>query len=228
MRPDAQNAMRTALALGPDYCPPDLFVGSVASIVHGLKAHANAIAHARCFALEETFPRTRAMMGPEAFHAVVEAHLADPGVCGLTLAHIGHGFALQLRGAERDLAAVEIAWLDSHGSMDAPSFDLPALAGLDAAAIASARVSLHPACRIVELGHSADFSWDGFAITSDAALITRPHAEAVLTGVDTAVTSMFHLLDRPRLLGDLLDIDQVAATVLVSSGALALSPAIAL
>lgn len=52
MQPDAQFAMHTALELGPDFCPPDLFRGDVPQVVLGLKAYANNIAVARLRALE--------------------------------------------------------------------------------------------------------------------------------------------------------------------------------
>src|SRR6476469_3480527 len=80
MRPDAQMLMQRTLTLGPDYCPSDLFSGSVDRIVLGRKVHANTISHARFVALEETFPKLRAAMGPEAFHAASERHLANPAV----------------------------------------------------------------------------------------------------------------------------------------------------
>jgi hypothetical protein len=228
MQPDAQQAARTALKLGPGHCPPDLFRGSVASIVRGLKAHANTIAHTRHIALEETFPRTRALLGVEAFHASAEAHLADPRVLRLPLAHIGNGFARRLADGARDLAAVEFAWLEAHSKADAPSFDLTAIAGLDANAVASATVSLHPASRLLVLIDPWEFVWEGQGVRGNAILLTRPHADVIVTGVDDAASSMFRLLDRPRLLGDLLELDPAAVTTLVDSGALTLFPEIML
>jgi len=228
MRPDAQLAMRTALEHGPDYCPPDLFTGSVVSIVHGLTAHANTIAHARHVALEETFPRTRELTGKRYFHLVARKHLADLSVLRLPLARIGQGFAARLAGTGRDLAAVEWSWLEAHGAPDALALDLSAIAGLDPHAVAAAIVALHPAVRLVALWVPARMQWEGTATGENYVLITRPHAEVVVTGAGHAVASMLGLLDRPRSLGDLLERNPAAATKLVSAGALILSPEILL
>lgn len=228
MQPDPQQALRTALALGPDYCPADLLIGPVPSIVNGLKAHANTIAHARHVALEDSFPRTRALMGAEAFHAVAEMHLADPATGKLPLARIGTGFAERLSAATRDLAMVELAWLDAYGSADAPAFDLAAIAGLDAVAVASTMVCRHPACRMVDLNPPAELVWDGVTLAGDAVLVTRPRSQVLVKGSDRAVASMVRAVDRPQRLGDLLDRDQSAATILVESGAFALWEEIAL
>lgn len=227
MQPDAQLGMRAALALGPGHCPPDLFAGPVPAIVRGLKAHANTINHARHVALEDTFPRTRAQMGAEAFHEAAERHLADPVVVRLPLLHIGTGFARLLTGPERDLARVEWAWLESHGSAEAQPFDLAAIAGLDADAVASAVATRHPATRLVPLECPADFQWDAVR-AGPLVLITRPVTEVTVTCVDEAVSDLIGLVDRPRSLGELLEHDPAATTVVITTGAIALFPEILL
>lgn len=219
MRPELQHAFREALALGPGHYPPDLFAGPVDSIVLGLKAHANTIAHARHVALEETFPRTLALLGPELFHDIANEHLADPATCCLPLVRIGEGFAGRLPDEARDLAAVELAWLEAHGAADALPFDLAAIAELTAQAVASTVVWRHPATRLIEL--SAPFSWDGETMCGDAAMITRPHATVMVTVADEATRSMISQLDWPRPMGELLEQDQVAVAVLVKAGAFA-------
>jgi len=228
VQPDEQRAMRTALALGPDYCPPDLFGGSIPSIVRGLKAHANTITHARHVAMEESYPRTRELIGARYFHSVAGRHLADEGVLRRPLAKIGQGFESQLAGAARDLAKVEWAWLESYGALDAVPLDLAAIAGLDPQAVATASVALHPAARIVAIIGPSPLEWEGTRIHSTHVLVTRPHSEVVVTGADNSVAAIAELLENPLTLGELLERNPAAATTLVTAGALRLSKEILL
>ena len=217
---ESQHAMRSALALGPGHCPPDLFAGPVDAIIRGLQAHANHISHARHVALEETCPRTRELIGPEAFHQAAETHLLRESALRLPMAQIGNGFAGALTGPARDLAAVEWAWLESYGSIDAPAFDLTAIAGFSADAVAASIVSHHPATRRVDLAHPAAFWWDGLAMPAAAILVTRPHFDMVVTGIDPSTALLFDQLNGPQPLGELLERDAAATTTLVTAGAL--------
>ena len=220
MQPEAIAAMRSALALGPDHCPPDLFAGPVDAIVRGLKAHANHISHARHIALEETYPRTRASIGNEAFHRSAQIHLADEVVLRRPPACIGIDFADRLAGAARDLASVEWAWLKAHGAVDAPVFDLAAISGLSAECAAASIVSVHPATRRVELARPSAFEWEGSAMPATAILVTRPRFEVIVTGIDPSTLTLLEQLDRPQTLGELLERDAAATTILVTAGAL--------
>ncbi len=212
--------MRSALALGPDHCPPDLFAGPVDAIVRGLKAHANHISHARHIALEETYPRTRASIGNEAFHRSAEIHLADEVVLRRPPASIGIDFADRLAGAARDLASVEWAWLEAHGAVDAPVFDLVAIAGLSAECAAASIVSVHPATRRVELARPSAFEWEGSAMPAAAILVTRPRFEVIVTDIDPSTLLLLDQFDGPQSLGELLERDAAATTILVTAGAL--------
>lgn len=220
MPPDAQRAMRDTLAKGPALCPPALFSGDIASIVRGLKAHANTIAHSRHVALEESFPRARALMGQSAFHEAAETHLADREVLRRPLARIGTGFAARLGGIERNVAALEWAWLEAHGAADAAAFDLQSIHGLGAEELISVPVMLHPAARLVERPAASPLIWDGYGLSSRFVLITRPHHEVLLTEVEQTVARLITVLDRPRLLGSLLEQSSTGTTTLVSTGAL--------
>ncbi len=220
--------MRAALAFGPGRCPPHLFAGPVDAVVRGLKAHANAITHARHLALEDTYPRTRAMMGDEAFHAIAEQHLADPARLRLPHTLIGMSFADRLTGSARNIAVVEWAWLKAHGAADVDPFDLAAIAGLDASYVARAIVVRHAAARLVSRITPAPLVWDGVIIEAPFILLTRPHADVVVTGVDHTVAQSLELLSEPRPLAELLEFDSAAATTLVTAGALTLYPEILL
>lgn len=217
---EQQYAMRSALAFGPDHCEPDLFAGPIDAIVRGLKAHANHISHARHVALEETYPRTRALMGDEAFHEMTEVHLLGEAELRQPMARIGLDLHKKLTGAARDLAAVEWAWLEAHGAVDAPAFDLAAITGLTVKRAAEAVVSLHPAANWVILAHPAEFAWEGSAMPASAALVTRPRLDVFVSGIDQSTLLLLEQLDRPHLLGELLERDAAATTGLVTAGAL--------
>lgn len=214
---DALNAMRTTIAHGPNYCPPDLFAGEARRVLMGLKAHANTIAHARHVALEETFPRTRALLGDDVFHALAERHLDDPATLARPLARIGERFATLAAGAARDLARLEWAWLEAHGAAEGPPFDLAALHGRDSAAIAGAVVAPHPAARLVILDHAVP--WDG-ATLPDVALVTRPHTEINVHAIGPADACLFASHSRPTPFAEWLEQDADAAIRLVTLGAL--------
>ena len=228
MRPDPQLSMLNTLAHGPGHCPPELFAGPVDAIVRGLKAHANTISHARHVALEETFPRTRELVSAERFHALAEAHRANPATLNRPLALIGASFVDLLDGAARDLAAIEWAWLEAHGAADAPPFDLGAIGELDAGALMRANIIRSPAARLVQRHSETPIAWDATELASKIVLLTRPRADVIVTGIEEDTAAMLRQLDHPCLLGDLLERDAASATVLVTSGALTLFPEIML
>lgn len=222
MRPDAQTAMQAVLIHGPSHLPHGLFAGDGVRTLLGLKAHANTITHARFVAMEETFPRTRAAMGAEAFHAVAERHLSDASALARPLAAIGSGFPGRLTGAARDLARVEWAWLEAHGGADAPPFDLAAIANLSAEQLADAPVQLHPAARLVAIDRRLTF--DGQPLTPPTVLVTRPHGEVLLTLLGDDIAPLTQAARHGCTIAALLDADAAVTTMLVGSGALTLSP----
>lgn len=224
MRPDPHIAMQRALALGPDYCHPDLFSGSVASIVCGLKVHSATIADGRHSALAETFPRTRELLGNREFDSLVQLYLGDSLVRSRPLGLIGCDFPQLLSGRARDLARIEWAWLESHGAADAPALTLGDLAGLTAPAAVALKVALHPAARLVDgLNGPPPIRFDAVTIRTGGVLITRPGGDVRVTQASSALAELVHLLQAPRTLGDLLERDAEAAALLLRDHALTLA-----
>ncbi|MGI8931971.1 MAG: hypothetical protein ACR2FK_06310, partial [Sphingomicrobium sp.] len=175
-----------------------------------------------------TYPRTRALIGEDAFHEIAEQHLADPARMRLPHAQIGIGFANRLTGPAFDLATTEWAWLNAHGAADADPFDLATITGLTAQCVASATVMRHPAARLVARTDPTPFDWNGVIMDSPLILLTRPYADVCMTGAGQSVAALLNLLDRPSPFASLLEIDNAAATLLVTAGALALYPGIML
>ncbi len=214
---DGLTAMRTTIDRGPDFCPPDLFKGEARRVLMGLKAHATTIAHARHVALEQTYPRTRRLMGAEAFHALVGDHLADPATLARPIARIGDGFPARLAGSARALARIEWAWLEAHGAEDAQAFDLGSIAEREPEAIAVATVSAHPAARLIEVDAPVD--WDGVCVDRFA-LIARPDTDVDIHALDAEAAELFVAATVPAPMAELLERNADAAIRLVTVGAL--------
>lgn len=177
-----QAAVAATLLHGPRHLPPGLFAGTEATVLRGLRVHANTISHARLVALEETFPRLREHLGAADFNRLSRAFVEAGGAERRGLADIGAGFADWLDDAlAADIARVEWAWLESYHAADAVALRLADLAGDDEAALLARPVRRHPAARIVPLATGAAPCLDpAFAPDTAAILITRPDAEVRL------------------------------------------------
>ena len=226
MRPDAQLAFARAIERGPDALAEALLAGGRAAQLRGMRAYANSISHARYVALEESFPRTRALLGHAAFHALsmkflwMEANRSQP------VRTLGTGFAAELADpAARDLATVEWAWLESHGSCDAQSVELSALGDIDPARLVASRVRRHPAARLVTLDAPADFRFDGVEQGTDSLLLlTRPDSYVRLARLSARHADLFDRCARPVTLGELLEVDPEGVTAFLRYGALVPAP----
>lgn len=195
---DDQARIITVLQQGPEAFPSGLFAGHPDRVLLGLKAHANTISHARLVALEQTFPRTRAYIGAEAFNTLSRDFIELPEVRKRKLMTIGEGFAGHLDGIAAaplasDLARVEWAWLQSYHAADVAALRLEDLAQYDEAGLLSLPVILHPAARVVEIdGAVAGLIPELMASphATAAILVTRPDAEVCLVALDAARTGI--------------------------------------
>lgn len=223
MQPEPLAAFHQALRLGPGYCPPDLFGGSVAAVVRGLKVHANNIAHARHVALEETYPRLLEAMGAEAFHQAAARFLAQPLVLDRSLDDLGRGFEQILdHPAQRDLARAEWLWLEAFGAPEASAITLAELASFAPERLLAASFQLHPAARWTPLEQPTSFGWDGSEGEGEILLVTRPAAELHVRRIPAEAAEPLGLLSRPRAAGDLLAAHSVTLIKLVEAGAITL------
>jgi hypothetical protein len=224
MRPDPLNAFHQAIRLGPDYCPPELFDGSVQAIVRGLKVHANNVAHARHVALEETYPRLLAAVGAEQFHHAVDCFLDRTEILHRPLDAIGEGFADEFdAAADRDLARSEWAWLEAFHAAEADALTLPQLAAMTPDALASARIAAHSAVRLLTLEARNVFAWNP-AIDGEGQhlLVTRPDAEVRFRFVDDEEAAIINRLQTEGPSSEVLGASPAALVGLIESGALCL------
>lgn len=179
---DDQARFVAVLQQGPAAFPDNLFAGDAGRALLGLRAHANTISHARLVALEQTYPRTLAYVGHEAFNAMSRAFIDLADVRSRKPMQIGEGFSgyLAHHAAEplaADLAAIEWAWLESYHAADAVALKLPDLARYDEAGLLSLAVIVHPAARVVPVDDAVIALLPELAVSASpctAILVTRP------------------------------------------------------
>lgn len=236
-----QSAMMTVLDQGPNYLPADLFKGTCANWLRGMKIHANTVSHARLVALEETFPKTRDGLGHAIFNQLSRKYVEYPGVTGFPLDQIGTIFAdfledQQIDDAVADLARVEWAWLESYHAAEAAPLQLADLAGLGEDAILAVGIRLHPSVRTVTFAASPHGSLVAeIPDIADAAgiLIARPYEQVLLsplnaaqmaaighTSAPTTICNLFALLgeqeDETMLLPILISLIETGALTRIS------------
>lgn len=201
-----QAAIAATLLRGPDHLPAGLFAGDEASVLRGLRVHANTISHARLVALEETFPRTRDYLGEEGFNRLSRGFVDAGGGARRPLSDIGAAFPDWLRDPlAADLARAEWAWLESYNAPEADALRLADLAGQGEAALLARPVRLHPAARILRLASGAASLVDpAFAPDITALLISRPEANVRLFPLHDVAAAALGLAKEISPLGNLL------------------------
>lgn len=228
-----QRTMMCAIAQGPDQVPDDLFAGRRGAALRGLSVHVNTISHARLVALEETFPRTRAILGEAAFNALSRDYIESPSICGLTLTAIGQHFVGWLEADEQaqaaiDLARFEWAWLQSYHAVEAAAFSIVELANLSEAGIADLVLTRHSASTVMRLDAQVRqvlASETDAPFTGEHVLITRPEAEVRVLSLSHQGAALHAALANPQTICNLLtEADepdsQDAVLALIESGAL--------
>ena len=210
-----QRAFMEALTRGPDQVRDEDFAGGRAAALRGLKVHANTISHARLVALEETFPRTRAMLGEARFNELSREFVVTREATGAAHARIGRLFpaALEAAGEDRETVGVsrfEWLWLEAYHAAEAEPLLLADLAYLSEDALLALRVARHPAARIAagdatrHLCAEAGMEALGGAT---AILITRPEAEVLLNAADRAMVAIFDgLAEKVQTVGNLFEL----------------------
>lgn len=194
-----------ALDLGPAYLPEELLVAGRMRALLGLKVHANTISHARLVALEETYPRTRALLGHEKFNEHSRRFLDRPGATAHALARIGEDFAafVDATGEARaaaDLAVFEWAWLEAYHAAEAPVLALADLAGIDEGALLDIMLARHPAAHLLHLDRAVHWLiGDEVPELCDAhaILLARPHAEVLVSPATSRMSAIFEQLEAP-------------------------------
>lgn len=200
-----------ALELGPAHLPDGIFARGRDRALAGMKVHANTISHARLVALEDTFPRTRALLGAELFNEYSRRFLHPPGETARALALIGGRYPPFLAevGAARgavDLARFEWCWLEAYHAAEAPSLKLGELAGLAGDALMAVTLDRHPAAFVDEfdamvlelIGREVPG-----LVEAKAILLTRPDAEVLVSPATAEMAGIFALLDAPSSIGNL-------------------------
>ncbi len=201
------------LQQGPSAFPDGLFTDEPDRALLGLKAHANTISHARLVALEDSYPRTRALMGDAAFNTASRRFIERPEVRTRKLMQLGQGFAQFLADeavgtAACDLAQIEWAWLQAYHSAEARPLQLTDLAGLDEVCLLDLQLAAHPAMRLVTVQGPISALLPELAEWAEEAmrhvLITRPEAEVLLHPLSALQADLAAMVAQPTSFRNLL------------------------
>lgn len=211
MLEQVQTAFMAALDQGPAQMPFALFAHSPERALLGMKVHANTVSHARLVALEDTFPRTRALLGETRFNQLSRSYLERSRVAGLTLNALGREFPLHLAGTGEpggcgELAAFEWAWLTSYNAADAIALALADLADLDPEALLEVVIERHPAALLGPSSIAVCAALTDELPDLDKAdniLLTRPEADVFVRGITRAAAFLFQKIDEARSIGNL-------------------------
>jgi len=201
-----QAAIAATLLHGPDHLPDGLFAGDEAAVLRGLRVHATTIFHARLVALEESFPRTRELLGDAEFNRLSRLFVEDGGAIGRSLTDIGDGFAERLTNRDAaDLARAEWLWLQSYHAVEAPALQLADLAGLDEATLLDRPTRRHPAARCLALDSNIAPLLD-LALPPEARtlLFVRPGADVRIVAIDASVAAVLADAEEILPLGNLI------------------------
>lgn len=207
-----QEAMMAALDHGPAHLPQGLFAGSRERVLAGMKVHANTISHARLIALEDTFPRTREVIGHDRFNAHCRLFILQPKVTAAALTEIGAQFDTFLRETGEsdgvvDLAGFEWFWLQAYHAADAAPVALDALTGLAPEILLNQALVRHPAAcagRFAQPVHDLIGTEVPGLAEADAILITRPHADVLVSPASALMADLLTAAIKPVTIGNLL------------------------
>jgi len=111
--------------------------------------------------LVEDFPGVSGILGQDAWQTLVEGYLDAHPPESFTLRDLGLHFpqyvaaqgALEHHALCSDMARLELAYLEIFDAADAPPLSATALAGIPEEAWERARVTLHPALRLLAVGY---------------------------------------------------------------------------
>jgi hypothetical protein len=208
----------------------------------GFAVYRNTVAHACIEALRANFPVVRELVGDAWFDAAATAfHRRQPPGDG-RLAVYGEGFPGFLVGYApaadlpylQGVARFDRLWCEAHVAADAPPLDVAAFAGLDAAALAAARLVPHVAARWAGTDAVPSFSiWRRLRDRSplgaplewrgDGGLLSRPGDAVDWIEVDAGAIAFLDACAAGHRFGDAVEAlgDAVGATLpaLIVAGA---------
>ncbi|GIX19148.1 MAG: hypothetical protein KatS3mg120_0824 [Erythrobacter sp.] len=207
----SQQLTMLALERGPQFLDIETFRGPAARIIAGMKVHANTISHGRLVALEETFPRTRRLLGETSFNLLSRRFLENRPMPWGSLARIGAGFPRFLEQAAAGEAAADMArfewlWLQSYHAADADPLNLADLAGIPPEGIVAMQIVSHPAARIERFGRALrrELAREAPVLEqAHAILITRPGGEVLVHPATRDMLSLLSLARAPIAIGNL-------------------------
>ena len=171
-------------------------------------------------ALAAAYPATKAVVGGRFFEAMAGVYVrAEPPTSPVLILY-GAGFAAFIEGfapAARlrflpDVARLERLWLEAYHGPEAAPLPLDALARLPEAALAEARLLLHPTAGLIASRHPVAALWaantgrgEHAAVDlrrAETALVLRPHDRVEVHVLQPGEAAFVGALGRGRFLGE--------------------------
>ncbi len=154
----------------------------------------NNIAVGLIGAIEARYPSVCKVLGAEAFRGLARAFVYAEMPRSPVLIAYGDSFPdfIEARCADlgqvslADLARLENAWVEAYHSEDAPNATIEDLANLDVEVLHGARITLHPAARLLRLATPAASVWASCqeggkpfrgSTPGEDVLVTRPESD---------------------------------------------------
>lgn len=206
----ANNLGRHALALS------GVHNGRGADATDRLRVYRNNVIVSLSEALATAHPATQRLLGEEFFQNAAVAYAMENKPRSPLMFEYGRDFAnflAALPGVEPypfvpEAAAIERAMIDATNAADAPPLPADAMAEVPPEALGDVRFRKHPATRLVWCDAGGFGAWLSNqdpprpAVQAVAALVTRPHVETLIEGLDKPAASFVDALISGQTLGE--------------------------
>lgn len=212
MSPAAHAAAWAGALLDPQApCPPGLCSWNGSEVAQRFAVHRNNVLAGLVDALAETYPVVQQLVGEPFFRALAAAHVRARPPRSPVLARYGGDLASFIEGFEPaaalpwlpDVARLEWARVEACHAADAAPLGPAALAAAltDPAALATARLGLHPSVRLLRSRHAAVSIWAAHqpggpdlstveTRQAECALVLRPALQVTVLQVDAATATL--------------------------------------
>ncbi|WP_181704860.1 putative DNA-binding domain-containing protein [Chthonobacter rhizosphaerae] len=214
-----RSAFAGALADPDGPVPAGILRGSSEAAQSRFAVYRNNVASGLVGALASRFPVTAAIVGDAFFRAMASRFVDGCKPTSPLLMTWGDEFpafmetlpAAAALAYLADVARLEVAVSAAYHAAEAPPLPVPALAGIEAAALAEARLVAHPAARLLRSPHPVGSIWSAHqpggspadvAFRAETVLVTRPGAEIRLSLLTPAEAAFAAALLASKPLGE--------------------------
>lgn len=214
----ARADFATALLEPRASCPIGLRAWNGSDPVKRFAVYRNNVVSSLIGALADTFPVVQALVGVDFFRAMAGVFVRQSPPRSPLLIHYGKGFAGFVENFEparsvpylADVARLEVARVEAFHAADAEPLSATAasVALASGKRIGELRLVMHPSVRLVPSGYAIASIWAAHQghgdlatvdpLSSETALVLRPHLDVLVLGCDPGVAEFVLCLQRGR------------------------------